>query len=630
MGIHRLKHSCSAGEITPLLHDRVDFERYKNGCKIMENMVSSSQGPAIRRPGTEFIYDLTELGIDVDNPLIREIPFIYSQDEAYAMIFFMHTDGYVRLVFGTTKTDGSSGLVVFDDPAGTECPSGTVLDPVPTPDDVVVVTMPEKWDIMNFDWAQTNNEMYIAQSGLQPHVITRETNECWFVSSITMTSQPADWSEDYGWPEKVTFHQQRLAFAANTLRPQTVWMSVAGYNNFHNFGELDTSVTETEDADAITFTLDSQTQNKIRWISSGKALHIGTLGNEWTVVGNSETSLTPSNILATRQTNNGSEANKALLIGLTTLFVERHGRVVNEFKYDYTYDSYRTDDMAILASHMTESHSIIDWSYQQTPESIIWCVREDGLLMGITYQRQHKIVAWHRHPTQGEVQTVTAIPGNTREDDVWVTVMREVAGETKYYVEKMADWFYGDETTTGRFLDSFQARTADGGLVSTIYTPHLAGLEVHILADGTVHPPVVAAVDDGKIELNGEYGEIVAGLQYISELRPNLVDVPQSSQNAASGTSLGRVQRTTAVNIDFYKTLGGYIGRFDEEDGEHEEELPFRVPSDLLGTAVPLSTGWYNYDFPEGFDREPTYFIRQKQPLPMTVRGIVDISEVLE
>ena len=71
-----------------------------------------------------------------------------------------------------------------------------------------------------------------------------------------------------------------------------------------------------------------------------------------------------------------------------------------------------------------------------------------------------------------------------------------------------------------------------------------------------------------------------------------------------------------------------YIGRYDQEDGEHEEEVPFRVPGDLMGNAVPLFSGWYHLAFPEGYDREVEYFIRQKQPLPLTVRGVVDEVEV--
>jgi hypothetical protein len=191
----------------------------------------------------------------------------------------------------------------------------------------------------------------------------------------------------------------------------------------------------------------------------------------------------------------------------------------------------------------------------------------------------------------------------------------------RYYLEKLEDWFIGTEAKDGRFLDSHVVYSG----VATDTIPgldHLEGLEVDVLADGTVHPSVT--VTSGEITLNGNYTEVVCGLGYVSEVRPHLIQ----GETRDGGSSLGRISRTTNVAIDFYKTLGGYVGRVDSIDGEKEEELPFRVPGDLMGQAVPLFTGWYTYSFPEGFDTGVDYFIRQKQPLPMTVRSVVDEVEV--
>lgn len=613
MPTYRIKHSFTAGELSPLMNDRVDFERYKNGCKKLENMFCATQGPAVRRPGFKFIYDLNRLGLDINNPQVRMIPFIFNEVQAYSMIFYRHTDGSVKMVLGTTTQAGEDGLVVYGAVPITECPPGTPVTPISG--NIVTLTFPDDWDIENFDWAQSADEMYIAQSGLQPHIIKRWDHECWELVEITFTDQPADWSDENGWPERVTFHQQRLAFAANIIRRQTIWMSMAG--DFEDFGINSPLV----DSDAVTFTLDSGTQNKIQWMASGKALAVGTLGNEWTVVGNDRTALTPTNILAQKQTNNGSETNKPLLVGLTTLFIERHGRIVNEFVYDYTFDSYKTSDLAILSPHLTENYSVVDWTFQQAPDSIMWCVRADGQMLGITYQRQHKVVGWHRHNTEGEFKTITAIPGNTREDDVWVIIKRVIDGGDRYYVEKLSDWFTGEDAEDGRFLDShivyqgYPTATVSG-------LDHLVNMLVDVLADGTVHPQVTVSAT-GQITLNTTYSHIVMGLPYISEVRPHLPDV-----TTQEGTSRGRMQRVTNVAIDVYKSLGMWIGRVDQEDGEYEEEVPYRVPGDLMGQAVPLFTGWKWLAFPEGFDREAEYFIRQKQPLPLTVRGVVDEVEV--
>ena len=240
-------------------------------------------------------------------------------------------------------------------------------------------------------------------------------------------------------------------------------------------------------------------------------------------------------------------------------------------------------------------------------------------MLGCTYQREHKVVGWHLHETQGEFKALTAIPGPGRADELWMVTKRVVSGADHFYVERMEDEFTGTRADEGRFLDSHVVIAPTSEVITGL--EHLEGLEVDILADGTVHPPRTVA--GGQITLDDTYTEIVVGLQYISEVRPYLSQVPKQD-----GSSHGRMQRITDVDIDFYKSLGGYIGKYDSEDGDSEEELVFRVPADLMGQQVPLFSGIYHYNFLEGFDRDAEYFIRQKQPLPMTVRGVVDTVEV--
>lgn len=680
--VYRLKHSFSAGELSPLMDARLDFKRYASGCSKLLNMVCTTQGPGTRRSGFRFIYSLNDIGLDLADPRVRAIPFIFNENQAYALIFYMHTNGFPRMVVGT-----ANGLVVHGDPVQPFCPpvpytvpyTGVGIYNIPvdigaasevqvrhtssggtettlvlttnytitintdptadtinvtsgptssdgtldfyiinskSPGDVVELILPDTWDIEEFDWAQSADEMYIAQSGLPPHSIKRYGHECWALDELAFVSQPADWSDDYGWPERVTFHQQRVAFAANLLKRQTVWMSQAG-----DFSSFATS-TPVVDSDAVTFTLDSGTQNKIIWMNSAKSLNIGTIGNEWTVKGATQSALTPTNILAERQTNNGGEANKPLMVGVTTLFVERHGRIVNEFVYDYTFDSYKTSDMSILAPHLTELYSIIDWTYQQTPDSVIWGIRSDGVLLGITYQRQHEVIGWHQHTTDGKFKAITSIPGEGREDEVWAIINRTIDGNEVYYVEKMFEAFKSTDSLDARFLDS--SVLYEGAATDTITgLDHLEGESVAILADGTVHPNVT--VNSGSITLNDEYSTILVGLNYISEIWPLPPDAAGSE-----GTNLGRMQRVRHVLVDLYRSLGMEIGREDSEDGEYAETVPFRIPGDVTGTRVPLFTGIKKIDFPEGYDRQTKYFVRQRQPLPLTLRAAVDVVEFYE
>jgi len=606
-GTHRLKHSFTAGELSERLGARLDFDRYKNGCKRLRNMTCQVQGPATRRPGMKFVYDLNDIFIDPTLARVRMIPFIFSETQAYALIFFQAESGEIYMVIGEDDA-------LVEDPGG----GGGIY----------ALDLPVGFDIEGFDYAQSLDEIYIAQPGMQPIILIRNARDSWAWADLTFSCFPDEWPQDppgtpdytalEGWPETVTFHQQRLCYGGNAIHQQTVWTSAAG--DYLNMGDFEgAGCAGVGAADSITFRLDSGTMNKIKWMISAKVLAIGTVGNEWTVQGAGQASMAPQSLLAQRQTNMGSEKVRPLMVGLSTLFVERHGRTINEFKYEYTTDSYETSDRSVLATHFTDYYSIADWTFQQMPDQVIWMVREDGAMLGCTYQREHKVVGWHLHETQGEFKAVTAIPGPRRTDEVWAIVEREVEGAPHFYVERMEDEFTGTQASEGRFLDSHMVATPSAGVVTGL--EHLEGFAVDILADGTVHPE--RTVSGGQVTLDNSYSEVVVGLQYVSEVRPYLADVPTQG-----GTSFGRSQRITDVDIDFYKSLGGYIGRYDSEDGEQEEELAFRTPADPTGQQVPLFTGIYHYPFLEGFDRGAEYFIRQKQPLPLTVRGVVDVVEV--
>lgn len=603
--IHRLKHNFTAGEISPLASMLVDFSRFKNGCLKMKNMMTIAQGPATRRMGFEFIYNLNRLGFDYNKPSVCLIPFIYDEDNSYILVIYRHTNGKKYCVFAT-----DDGLIQYPDPPPTECPDGKPYDPLPVAGDIVTLELPD-FRIDQVDYAQAGDELYVAQADSPPHMIVRHSHECWEYIQIQFTEQPDEWSDENGWPELVTFHQQRLVYACTKLKPRTLWFSRAG--DLHNFDDA-----LLKDDSGFAATLNAETQSKIQWILSKRALNTGTLASEFTITGATSYAVAYNNLLSERHSSQGSERIKALSVNFATLFVERHGRVVNEFVYEYNFDSFKANDLSILSPHLTEFNSIRDWAYAQTPYSILWCVRGDGDMIALTYQRDQKVVAWHFHNTEGKFYAVETKPSQQyREDEVWVVVKRQ----NGFFLERKAREFKYKAARLGLFLDSYAVY--DGDPVNTISgLDHLNGMEISLLCDGATHPPVTVA--NGEVKLNWNYSKVVAGLPYRSELRPTITEI-----GLEDGSAQGRMQRILDVDIIFYNTLGCTIGRIDREDGvTHVEDLPFRVPGDLTGKEVPLYNGVYNYSFPEGYDEKLVYFIRQDQPLPMTVLAIVDTVDI--
>ena len=78
----------NSGEFSPLLEGRVDFERYGNGCILMENFIPTVQGPAVRRGGTRYVAP-----VKTASKKVWLAPFEYSESQAYILEF---GDQYVR------------------------------------------------------------------------------------------------------------------------------------------------------------------------------------------------------------------------------------------------------------------------------------------------------------------------------------------------------------------------------------------------------------------------------------------------------------------------------------------------------------------------------------------------------
>ena len=205
--------------------------------------------------------------------------------------------------------------------------------------------------------------------------------------------QLGSFSNTTGFPTCVTFFEQRLVFAGTTNQPQTVFFSKSG-----DYENMDANIGGTvADSDAIIYTIASNQVNAIRFMTATRTLVIGTAGGEFTVSGGgTDSAITPTNILIKKQSNHGSSNLDAVSVGNVTLFLQRAKRKVRELAYNFDVDGYLAPDMTILSEHITEG-GLTQLAYQQEPNQIIWGVRGDGELIGLTYQREQEVTAWHRH-----------------------------------------------------------------------------------------------------------------------------------------------------------------------------------------------------------------------------------------
>ena len=554
-------------------------------------------------------------------------------------------------------------------------------------------------------------------------VITARTSATVAVATITTAftnaNAIADWylgafSDTTGHPSCVTFFEQRLVFAGTTNQPQTVFFSKSG-----DYENMDANLTGTiSDDDSIVYTIASNQVNAIRFMTATRTLIIGTAGGEFTVSGGgTDSAVTPTNILIKKQSNHGAANVDAIAVGNATLFLQRAKRKIRELAYNFDVDGYLAPDMTILAEHITEG-GLTQIAYQQEPNQIIYAVRGDGELVGLTYQREQQVTAWHRHifggifgtatitvtdyanikngtrivlkksdgttttftsatsATSGffhnatsnnqtatnlktlidadsnftatvssnvvtikEVvstgldyltissfdiarlaatsegksicESVAVIPTDDTEYQVYVIIKRTVNGSSRRYVEYLNNVdFTETDNTTFNYLDS--ALAYSGTAVTTLSgLDHLEGQTVHILADGATHPTKV--VSSGSISLDRSSTNVKVGLGYNSILQTMRLDA--GSQN---GTSQGKTKRIYEITVRLYESVGVEVG----PNLSDMERIPFRTSSDVMDQGIPTFTGDKAVEFRGNYDTDGFIFVRQTQPLPLTVLSL--------
>lgn len=267
------------------------------------------------------------------------------------------------------------------------------------------------------------------------------------------------------YPGAVGYYQQRLAFAGSNANPQTVWMSKTGL--FKNFGF---SIPNKDD-DAITFTIASKQVNRMRHLVGLDSLLGLTSGGEWTFSGG-DTGLTAKTIQAKQKGYDGSSLVPPIVVGNNAVYLQARGSRVSSFGYSLEADGFVAGDLTLFSAHLFRGYTLTDVAYQKIPDSIVWYVRNDGKLLGLTYLPEQQLVGWHWHDTDGFVESIACIPEG-QEDALYMVVRRNINGVQKRYVERMAtrqvlsieDAFFVDSGLTydGRNADTAKTMTLSGG-----------------------------------------------------------------------------------------------------------------------------------------------------------------------
>ena len=408
-----------------------------------------------------------------------------------------------------------------------------------------------------------------------------------------------------GYPETVQIYQQRLCFGGTTKYPSTVWLSKSG--DFYNFAESELVGASTGNFDptgalilgeqilddnAMTFTIDSDTVDKVTWMAEGKKLAIGTSGGVFNLYGSeNDLTVTPFNFTILKDSAYPSTTAEPVQIGEILCYVQQNKRKIREFKFEGEAEEFAALDLTLRAENITYP-GIEQVVYQEQPNSLIWGRLSNGKLICLTYNAPLQIYAWSTHTIGGshtdatygnhaKVESMAVIPHNNR-TQLWMIVKRTIGGSTKRHIEFLEKFYDEQETAqiNAHFVDSGLKKYNASAYTDVSGLDHLEGQSLLVYGDGAVQPN--QTVSSGAVTLASSVNTATLGLPYVSEV----LTLPMMSGPGGGTFAIGK-KRMIRVTARLFESIGM---KFAMENGTYEEVI-FREPDDVMGVKVPLFTG---------------------------------------
>ena len=427
-----------------------------------------------------------------------------------------------------------------------------------------------------------------------------------------------------GFPSVPGYFQQRLILAAPSAAPSTFYCSQPGaYFNF-NVSQI------TQADDSITGTLVSGQLNTIKqMVPQTSGLLMFTDRTSWLINGGSPGSaISPQALVANPQSFNGIADVTPIIANFDVLYVQAKGSIIRDSTYNIYANVFTGTDISAIASHLFFGYSITSWAWSEEPFKIVWAIRSDGTMLTLTFLKEQEFIGWAHSTTAGgsflsvaAVIESTATAGNV--DAIYTVVQRTINGNIVKYIERVAE-----RTFPGGVADAWcvDCGIQYVGAPATTFSgaQFLAGVTVTGLADGVVIPPFVMPLN-GTFTLGTPASKVTVGIGYNCDLQTLPLDIGEP-------TIQGKVKKIGSVDVRVADTLGLSIGSDFNHLVPMKDLILGNVSSMLTGQASQVVTGLVNGDARTWLDPTFTvpgqYCIRQSQPLPATILGVLPQFEL--
>ena len=713
----------ASGELNPLLNARTDASAYFNGAKKLRNWYLLDEGGLMRRPGTS--YKATLPGAS------RIIPFIFSNDEmavfalsnnrldvfdsagasiqanitsncnwstselfelSYAQfgdtVFIVHRNNPIVKIVRTSASNFAVSLFTFeeDETVSVGGANKTTQPFFKYADSTISVTLSDKTTGTGRTLTASADAFTSSYTGTYLLVNNKQVKVTGYTSATVVTVTVIEevdtvgphfiWAEQLissirGFPQAVTFHDNRLYFGGVRDKPASVIGSkVAEYFNFEiGSGNAD---------DAIDVTITADRINEIRHLVSSRNLQVFTDGGEFFVPTSTDTSaVTPSNIVFMRQTPYGCNRAKPVIFDGATLYAQKNGKAIREYLYSDVETAYASTSISILASQVIDSP--VDMTMitgtSTRPEQFAFFTNTDGTLALFHSIRSEKIAGWTAWSTRSgdKFTSITAVNEN-----LFTVVSRVIGGSTIHTLEKFADDDSltldcsgvttlnqqgapkvngGSQSGSNLNVDGYTsapnpndiitiagnsteytiqtvnatasgytlvlnqnlAATPSDNAVITIVQGRLHNTPSHLTStlvyavDGTMALGTFTTSGSNTITLNEAHpAGVTIGFNFSPELETMPID-----KEVQNGPLTGEFKRISRAVIDVSDTLNIALQASDKT----AKNLIIRQVDFNVGQSVSSVTGKKEFYF-LGYDRSPTVKVTQTEPLPLKLLGM--------
>lgn len=635
------RNSFNSGEIDPLISARFDVRAHSQGAGTLKNVVCLPQGGIRRRGGLEFL--------DTRESDARLVPFAFSTTQAYLLVFvhlrmYVYKDGvlvtninasgndYLTTPWSLTQileagwTQSADTLIVChnghaqrsitrggSDSTWTIATIGFKFQPVEdfnSDYDAVTFTLSSS-AVGTGRTLTASSAVFTAEhvggrfegrdgvaditafgSGTS---VTIDIIEAFVNTTVqgnrAYLAEPV-WTSEHGYPQAVTFHEGRLWFAATTSQPQTLWGSVT--NDFFNF-DFGTGL----DDEGIGVTIDTEQVNEILHLVSMRHLQIMTSGGEFFLP---DSPITPSKSTVKRQTNFGSSNVRPTTIDGTTHYVQRTGKVVREYLFDFVEDAYKSNSASLLASHLinTPKDMAAQRGSSEQDANYVYLINENGTASVYNSLREQEVSAWSQWDSIADFRRVAVV-----NDAVYFLMEYDApiefdAGEGGEY----NDWHLV-RLDNDRFTDLFVYNAALGSDTMAGFE-HLEGKTIKVRADGSLMNDALVAL--GSITIERTATALEAGMGFEVEITTLPVNIDMQD-----GPTYADMKRIVSAYVDLYESLGVVVDGFRLPDRQFGETVLDMTPTPYTDIKRVRTLGW---------DRLKTITISQTDPQPLTLRSL--------